>query len=63
MDGERCILGEEHPSTISAVINLANTLRDLGQFNEAAKMDNEVLEKRRHILGYCDLTEQATNGS
>ena len=45
------ILGEEHPDTISAMNNLANTLGDQGQLDEAAKMSKEVLEKRRRILG------------
>lgn len=43
--------GEEHPSTISAMNNLANTLGDQGQLEEAAQMKKEVLEKRRRILG------------
>ncbi|PVH90208.1 hypothetical protein DM02DRAFT_636994, partial [Periconia macrospinosa] len=51
LDGRRRILGEEHPSTISAMSNLANTLGEQGQFDEAAKMKREVLEKRRRILG------------
>jgi tetratricopeptide (TPR) repeat protein len=47
----RRILGEEHPDTISAMNNLANTLGDQGQLNEAATMLKEVLEKMRRILG------------
>jgi tetratricopeptide (TPR) repeat protein len=47
----RSILGDEHPSTISAMNNLANTLGDLGQLDEAAKMMKGVLEKMRRILG------------
>ena len=38
------------PSTISVINNLAATLGELGQLDEAAKM-KEVLEKRRRILG------------
>jgi hypothetical protein len=45
------LLGEEHPDTITAMNNLANTLRDQGQLEEAAKMLRAVLEKRRRILG------------
>ena len=48
---ERNILGEEHPSTISAMNNLASTLGDQGQLDEAAAMKKEVVEKRRRILG------------
>jgi hypothetical protein len=45
------VLGEEHPNTISAMNNLAITLRKLHQLGEAVKMEKEVLEKRRRILG------------
>jgi hypothetical protein len=51
LEKRRRILGEEHPSTISAMNNLANTLGEQGQLDEAAKMLQEVLEKRRRILG------------
>jgi hypothetical protein len=47
----RRILGEEHPDTISGMNNLANTLGDQGQLDEAAKLMKEVLEKRKRILG------------
>jgi hypothetical protein len=40
------LLGEEHPDTILAMNNLANTLGDQGQLGEAARMEKEVLEKR-----------------
>ena len=43
--------GEEHPSTITAMNNLANTLGKQGKLDEAGVMMKEVLEKRRHILG------------
>ncbi|EXL66121.1 hypothetical protein FOPG_17688 [Fusarium oxysporum f. sp. conglutinans race 2 54008] len=45
------ILGDEHPSTIMAMSNLANTLSDQGKLDEAASMRKEVLEKRQWILG------------
>ncbi|KAH7122357.1 hypothetical protein B0J11DRAFT_581064 [Dendryphion nanum] len=45
------VFGEEHPSTISAMNNLANTLRGQGQLKEAAAMQKEVVEKRKQILG------------
>jgi tetratricopeptide (TPR) repeat protein len=53
-DERRRLLGEEHPDTISAMNNLANTLGDQGQLEEAAKMKKEVLEKMRRILGEED---------
>ncbi|EXL39944.1 hypothetical protein FOCG_17446 [Fusarium oxysporum f. sp. radicis-lycopersici 26381] len=45
------ILGDEHPHTITAMSNLANTLSDQGKLDEAASMMKEVLEKRQRILG------------
>ncbi|KAH7304608.1 hypothetical protein B0I35DRAFT_401104 [Stachybotrys elegans] len=51
LEKRRQILGDEHPSTISAMNNLANTLGDQGKLDEAALMEREVLEKMRRILG------------
>jgi tetratricopeptide (TPR) repeat protein len=51
LEKRRQILGEKHPDTITAMSNLASTLRDQGQLDEAAKVFEEVLEKRRRILG------------
>ncbi|KAF5653009.1 hypothetical protein FHETE_11433 [Fusarium heterosporum] len=48
----RWILGDEHPYTITAMSNLANTLGDECKLVEAALMMSEVLEKRQRILGY-----------
>ncbi|KAK3939624.1 P-loop containing nucleoside triphosphate hydrolase protein [Diplogelasinospora grovesii] len=45
------ILGDEHPDTISAMNNLANTLGDQGKLDEAVAMLKEVLEKMQRILG------------
>lgn len=45
------ILGDEHPSTLSAMNNLANTLGNQGKLDEAASMKKEVLEKMQRILG------------
>jgi hypothetical protein len=45
------ILGEEHPDTISAMVNLANTLRDLGQLDEAAEIEKE--EEAQPRRGPC----------
>jgi tetratricopeptide (TPR) repeat protein len=51
LDERRRILGEEHPDTIMAMNNLANTLGDQGQLEEAAEMFKKVVEKMRWILG------------
>jgi hypothetical protein len=45
------ILGDEHPDTIAAMNNLANTLGHQGKLDEAAWMRKEVLEKRQRTLG------------
>jgi tetratricopeptide (TPR) repeat protein len=45
------LLGAEHPSTITAMSNLASTLGEQGYLEEAAEMEKEVLEKMRRILG------------
>lgn len=37
LEKRRRILGEEHPDTILAMNNLAATLRDQGQLDEAAR--------------------------
>jgi hypothetical protein len=44
-------LGDEHPDTLAAMNNLANTLGDQGKLDKAAAMRREVLEKRQRILG------------
>ncbi|KAJ1334996.1 FxSxx-COOH system tetratricopeptide repeat protein [Microdochium nivale] len=51
LEKRRRILGEEHPATISAMNNLAGTLRDQGKLDSAAAIMQEVLEKTRRILG------------
>jgi hypothetical protein len=50
LEKRRRILSKEHLSTISAINNLASTLRDQGQLDEAATIKKKVLEKRRQIL-------------
>src|SRR2546423_15634517 len=51
VEKRRRILGEEHPDTISAMNNLANTLGKQDQLDEGVAMLKEVVEKRRRILG------------
>ena len=45
------ILGDDHPSTLTSMNNLALTYGDQGRTGEAAMMQEEVLQKRRRILG------------
>ncbi|KAJ7231944.1 hypothetical protein C8J57DRAFT_178077 [Mycena rebaudengoi] len=47
----RQTLGPDHPDTLIAMANLANTYRDLGKLTEAEKLEVIVLEMRRQILG------------
>ena len=47
----RAILGDDHPSTLTSMHNLALTYGEQGKMTEAAKMNEEVLAKYRAILG------------
>jgi hypothetical protein len=40
------VLGAEHPSTLSTAGNLAEFLKSQGRYDEAEKMEREVLEYR-----------------
>jgi hypothetical protein len=50
LEKRRRILEEKHPDTIWAMSSLANTLGDQGKLDEAAAMQNDVLDIRRRIL-------------
>jgi len=47
----RQILGEEHPDTLSSMMNLGNALNDQGKAAEAEQMHRQVLEVRERVLG------------
>jgi tetratricopeptide (TPR) repeat protein len=47
----RRVLGEEHPDTITAMANLAETYWNQGRSKEAEELDIKVLEARRRVLG------------
>ncbi|KAF8133616.1 P-loop containing nucleoside triphosphate hydrolase protein, partial [Mycena galopus ATCC 62051] len=47
-------LGEDHPETLKAMRNLANTYHKLGQFSDAKKLQTVVLEKQKMALGTDD---------
>ncbi|KAJ7875909.1 hypothetical protein B0H14DRAFT_44270 [Mycena olivaceomarginata] len=53
VDAKR-LLGEEHPNTLFAMVNLATSYRDLGQSKEAAELREAVLEKSKRLLGEED---------
>ena len=44
------VLGEEHPNTLTSMINLASTYRNQGRWNEAEKVEIQVLEMRKKLL-------------
>jgi tetratricopeptide (TPR) repeat protein len=45
------LLGEEHPDTIIAMGNLANTYESLGKYADAEKLKYKVLDMRNRLLG------------
>jgi tetratricopeptide (TPR) repeat protein len=47
----RALLGEEHPSTLDSMYNLASVLDDQGKYKEAETMHREELELCQKILG------------
>jgi hypothetical protein len=50
LEKRRRILGEEYPDTISAMSNLAKTLGDQGQLDEAAKINKQLSVDRIRFL-------------
>ena len=51
VDMRNRLLGEEHPKTINAMNNLANTYASLGKYADAEKLHNQVLDMRNRLLG------------
>ena len=51
VEGERRILGEEHPSTLRSKGNLALTLSDQGDVAGSRALYERILEVQRRILG------------
>jgi hypothetical protein len=47
----RSALGEEHPSTLSCIVNRANCLHDLSRFDDAEAALREALERFAKTLG------------
>ena len=44
------VLGEEHPSTLTSMANLASTYRNQGRWNEAEQPQVQVSETRKRVL-------------
>jgi hypothetical protein len=45
LEKRREILGDDHPDTVRAMVNLAMTYHRLGQLNKAEELEVVVLEK------------------
>ena len=45
------VLGEEHPDTLSIMVNLATTYWNQGQWKEADKLEVQIMQKRKKRLG------------
>ncbi|KAM0691630.1 hypothetical protein Q7P36_007829 [Cladosporium allicinum] len=51
MEASRRVVGEEHPSTLSAMANLAATYRNQGRWKEAEELQVKVMEARSRVVG------------
>ncbi|KAJ0268771.1 hypothetical protein CBS470a_013803 [Colletotrichum nupharicola] len=45
------ILGQEHPSTLTSMANLASTYRNQGRWKEAEELEVRVMETGKRVLG------------
>lgn len=44
------VLGAEYPSILASIANLATTFWDQGQWNEAEKLEMQVIETSKIVL-------------
>ncbi|THV63944.1 hypothetical protein D6D28_10273, partial [Aureobasidium pullulans] len=51
MASRRELLGDEHPSTLTSMANLAATYRDQGRWKEGEELEVSVMEARKKVLG------------
>jgi tetratricopeptide (TPR) repeat protein len=51
MERHRKILGQEHPSTLASIANLATTYWNQGRWKEAEDLEVQVVEMRKRVLG------------
>ena len=51
VDDARCVLGDEHPDTLSSTANLASTYWNQGRWKEAEKLEVRVMETSLRVLG------------
>jgi hypothetical protein len=45
------VLGEEHPSTLTSMANLASTYQSQGRWTQAEDLEVQVMETRKGVLG------------
>jgi hypothetical protein len=51
MDRSKKKLGEDYPSTLTSMANLASTFWDRGRSEEAVQLEAQVMETRKTKLG------------
>ena len=49
MDMRKKLLGEEHPHTLTSMANLASTYQNQGRWNEAEKLELEIMKLKMRI--------------
>jgi hypothetical protein len=51
METRKRVLGQEHPSTLTSMANLASTYRNQGRWKEAEELEVQVMETSLRMLG------------
>ena len=51
MDMRKKLLGAEHPDTLTSMTNLASTYKSQGRWNEAEKLQIQVMDMAKSLLG------------
>ena len=51
MERHRRVLGQQNPSTLASMANLASTYRNQGRWKEAEELQVQVMETRKRVLG------------
>ncbi|KAH7319053.1 hypothetical protein BKA65DRAFT_356306, partial [Rhexocercosporidium sp. MPI-PUGE-AT-0058] len=51
METRKRVLGAEHPSTLTSIVNLASTYRNQGRRKEAEDLEVQVIETFKRVLG------------
>ena len=51
MEMRKRVLGQEYPSTLTSMANLASTYQNQGHWKEAEDLDVQVIETSLRVLG------------